>query len=201
MVFASGYRDSFWADSYLGDKPAATNIICELIPYIDSHYRTFPTRDFRVIQGWSMGGFGAMMYMTKFYSLFSIGVIYDGVLLSYDAMMERNSNILQTNFNMNRDYFNRFCPWENLRKNADRMKEIGVSIKIVAGIKKEKEKIENIERYCDLLLDLGFQPEFSEVPCEHRPSCVYGYEAHKGLHFIEEHLGKGLRQIESVPSQ
>jgi hypothetical protein len=192
MVFPSGYRDSFWGDSYRGDKPAETNLICELIPYIDSHYRTRPTRDFRVIQGWSMGGAGAMMYLAKFCNMFGIGISYDGALHSYDTLLESNSNlseilrnILKNNFNMDREYFNRFCPWENLRKNADKMKELGVYIKIVTRINNEKTK-----RYRDLLLELGFKPEYSEVQCEHVAACVYGYEAKKGFRFIEERLGK-----------
>ena len=93
---------------------------------------------------------------------------------------------------MDKDYYNRYCPWENLRKNTDRMKELGVSIKIVWRLNNEKN-----ERYRDLLIDLGFQPEYSEVPCEqHIASCVYGYEARKGFRFIEEHLGKGFSSID-----
>lgn len=43
----------------------------ELIPYIDSIYKTRPSRDFRAIAGLSMGGYGAIVYSIKHADLFS----------------------------------------------------------------------------------------------------------------------------------
>lgn len=43
----------------------------ELIPYIDSTYKTRPTRDFRAIAGLSMGGYGSILYSLKHGDVFS----------------------------------------------------------------------------------------------------------------------------------
>ena len=43
----------------------------ELIPYIDSTYKTRPSRDFRAIAGLSMGGYGALLYSLKHSDTFS----------------------------------------------------------------------------------------------------------------------------------
>lgn len=43
----------------------------ELIPYIDSAYKTHPSRDSRAIAGLSMGGYGAIVYSIKHADLFS----------------------------------------------------------------------------------------------------------------------------------
>ena len=59
IVFPNGYVNTMWANSANSNKPAETNIISELIPHIDSIYRTFPNLENRIMQGFSMGGFGA----------------------------------------------------------------------------------------------------------------------------------------------
>src|SRR5688572_21212033 len=64
VVFPNGYTNAWWADGVDGDKPAESDLITRLVPYVDATYRTIARRGARVIQGFSMGGFGA----TKFYS-------------------------------------------------------------------------------------------------------------------------------------
>ncbi len=66
IVFPNGYVDSFWADSWDGAKPAETNVALELVPHVDSHYRTIAHRGGRVIEGFSMGAFGAAKFAAKF---------------------------------------------------------------------------------------------------------------------------------------
>ncbi|MFZ1721399.1 MAG: alpha/beta hydrolase-fold protein [Microgenomates group bacterium] len=46
-------------------------LIQELIPHIDQTYRTIPEKEFRAIQGFSMGGMGATYLGTKYPELFS----------------------------------------------------------------------------------------------------------------------------------
>ena len=46
-------------------------IIKDLIPYVESHYRTIPLRRARAIAGLSMGGYGAMFLGLKHYQMFT----------------------------------------------------------------------------------------------------------------------------------
>jgi S-formylglutathione hydrolase FrmB len=43
----------------------------ELIPYVDSTFKTKPSRDFRAIAGLSMGGYGSILYSLKHGDVFS----------------------------------------------------------------------------------------------------------------------------------
>jgi len=54
--------------------------IHQLIPYIDSHYRTVATRSGRAIAGLSMGGFGTLSYAARHPDLFSAAASFSGAL-------------------------------------------------------------------------------------------------------------------------
>ena len=54
--------------------------IDELIPWIDDHYRTIPTRGGRAIAGLSMGGFGAMSYAARHPDLFAWAGSFSGAV-------------------------------------------------------------------------------------------------------------------------
>jgi len=61
LVFPDG-GDSYWIDSdpVTGFGAIERAFVEELIPYVDSTYRTIPTRRTRAIGGLSMGGYGAL---------------------------------------------------------------------------------------------------------------------------------------------
>ncbi|HOL70696.1 MAG TPA: alpha/beta hydrolase family protein [Bryobacteraceae bacterium] len=60
-------------------------IIKDLVPYIDSHYRTIPLRRARAVAGLSMGGYGATFLGLKHYRLFSaIGAFSAAVGIAHD---------------------------------------------------------------------------------------------------------------------
>src|SRR5687767_681823 len=40
IVFPDGATDSFWADSLDGTRRIETNVVSEILPYVDAHYRT-----------------------------------------------------------------------------------------------------------------------------------------------------------------
>lgn len=65
MVFVCGRSNTFYADSKDGGVKCETTLIKELIPHIDSNFRTIPDRAHRAANGISMGGFGALMPATK----------------------------------------------------------------------------------------------------------------------------------------
>ena len=52
--------DSMWSDGYDGQHRVSTGFIEDLIPHVDETYRTIPEREGRALQGFSMGGFGAV---------------------------------------------------------------------------------------------------------------------------------------------
>ncbi len=81
LVFPDGGYDSWYLDSPVNSAVRyETYILRELIPFIDSNYRTLPTRQGRAICGLSMGGHGALYLSFRNPSLFcAAGSICGGV--------------------------------------------------------------------------------------------------------------------------
>lgn len=53
-------------------------LVDELIPYVDTHYRTLPTRQHRAITGKSSGGYGAMVQAMRHPELYSAFASHSG---------------------------------------------------------------------------------------------------------------------------
>jgi S-formylglutathione hydrolase FrmB len=74
-----GYTD--WYNGGAGGPPEwEIYHIDELIPWIDQHLRTLPTRAERAIAGLSMGGFGAMSYAARHPDLFAAAASFSGAV-------------------------------------------------------------------------------------------------------------------------
>lgn len=59
VVFPNGLELSMWCDSKDGRVPMETVVVKELVPHIDKSFRTLATRNGRILEGFSMGGYGA----------------------------------------------------------------------------------------------------------------------------------------------
>ncbi len=102
---------SLWSDSKDGEVQAESSLVYVLIPHIESNYRTLNNREDRIIQGFSMGGFGAVKNALKYPDLFSVVVNYDGVLHDWEALSERRPSIVENIFANDKAYFDLFSPW------------------------------------------------------------------------------------------
>ena len=61
-VMVNGKGASFYRDTPNGEAPVESVVIKDLIPHIDATYRTIADRTGRIIQGYSMGGYGAFKF-------------------------------------------------------------------------------------------------------------------------------------------
>jgi predicted peptidase len=59
LVFPNGLPRGMWCDWKDGSVKLETMLIEELIPHLDNAFRTQATREGRIIEGFSMGGYGA----------------------------------------------------------------------------------------------------------------------------------------------
>lgn len=66
VVFPNGLPEGMWCDSKDGRTPMESILMDELIPLVDSTLRTYATREGRIIEGFSMGGYGAARLGLKF---------------------------------------------------------------------------------------------------------------------------------------
>jgi S-formylglutathione hydrolase FrmB len=86
-----GKVGTFYTDSFDGTIKVETSIINELIPYVDSNFRTIESREGRAIEGFSMGGYGALRLAAKYPEMFSSVVTLGGALLSASSLATRNA--------------------------------------------------------------------------------------------------------------
>lgn len=178
IVFPDGYRDSFWADSWDGSKPAETNIIQELIPYVDANFRTLNSAKFRAVQGFSMGGFGAAKFITKFPEMFTAGIIYDGALLSWAALRLSQPLIAAVIFRSNEVYFNQFSPWYQAEKNQAKL-QTRTRLRMVVGA------LVTLNRdFLRHLTNLSIPVDYIEVPCLHDLNCLLNAEGLASASFL-----------------
>ena len=71
VVFPNGMPYSMWCNSKDGTVPMESVIIQDLIPHVDATFRTIASREGRIIEGFSMGGYGAGRLGFKYPQLFA----------------------------------------------------------------------------------------------------------------------------------
>ena len=69
--FPTACRWSMWCDSKDGSVPMETIVIKELLPHVDATFRTIATREGRIIEGFSMGGYGEARLGFRHHALFA----------------------------------------------------------------------------------------------------------------------------------
>lgn len=71
VVFPNGLPRGMWVDSKDGARKVEGMFIDDLIPLVDREYRTQGTRSGRLVEGFSMGGYGAGRLGFKHHTLFA----------------------------------------------------------------------------------------------------------------------------------
>jgi enterochelin esterase-like enzyme len=126
VVFPNGLPGSLWCDSKDGAMPIETIVIKELIPHIDATYRTIAAREGRIIEGFSMGGYGAARLGFKYPQLFGavsmlaggpLGLDFDGPRAS--ANPAERERILKVAFGGDLDYYRAQHPITIAERQAD----------------------------------------------------------------------------------
>ena len=116
LVFIDG-GEGYWMNHYDGDPQLETAIVNDLIPFMDSNYRTDRAR--RVTMGYSLGGNGAIFFFTKHPELFAAGVSLDGGIVTYEDYLVRTGG--RPEIISDEDYFNEFGSpygWVNRNREA-----------------------------------------------------------------------------------
>ena len=98
VVFANGMIDSYYVRCCVSQRPVETVIIKELIPHIDATYRTIATREGRMIEGFSMGGYGAGHFGFKYPELFGSISMIDAAVVDLNVMKTRHAEVFQRIF-------------------------------------------------------------------------------------------------------
>jgi enterochelin esterase-like enzyme len=83
VVFVNGLQMGMYVDWDDGSAPLESMIIHDLLPHIDQTYRTRATREGRLLDGFSMGGYGSSRLGFKFPELFrAVSIVGAGPMQS-----------------------------------------------------------------------------------------------------------------------
>jgi enterochelin esterase-like enzyme len=169
VVFPQSFVETYWADSRDDTRPGETQMIRELLPYVAANFRTLEHRARRGVSGFSMGGFGAFAYATKYPELFSVGIGYDSALDTWDTLVGRRAYIATATFGDDESYFDQLSPWANAERNAAALAESSA----LRGVTGTQYRDFNIA-FRDHLAALGIPYDFVETDCPHEYGCPIG---------------------------
>lgn len=118
VVFPNGLPEGMWTDSADGLAPVESFLVQDLVPHIDATRSTIPSRDARILEGFSMGGYGAARIGFRHVDLFaSISMLaagpldpdFDGPRAAANPALRQR--ILSTVFGDDIAIFQRQSPW------------------------------------------------------------------------------------------
>jgi endo-1,4-beta-xylanase len=186
VVLVNGMVNSFYCDSADGRRPVESVIVKDLIPHVDRTYRTVANREGRIIEGYSMGGYGAGHLGFKYPELFGTVVINAG------ALLEPNLPNAPTNGPMfavfGKDTHRRAAehPRELARRNADQLRG-KTRIRIACG-SLDNLLPRNLELH-ETLLQLGLEHQYQVVPeVAHNSGLFYQRLGPKAFEFHRQSL-------------
>lgn len=168
IAFPNGGATSMWCDSQDGAVPIETILVKELVPHIDANFRTLANRDGRILEGFSMGGYGAARLGFKHHDLFSAVSILAGGPLDLEfagpralANPSQRTLILESVFGGNLDHFRAQSPNTLAQQFADRVRG-RTDIRVVVGARDATGPLSRT--YSALLDKLKIKHTFAIVP-------------------------------------
>ncbi len=195
VVFVNGLPRRLWADSKDGASPVETVFIREVIPDVDRHYRTIAAREGRIIEGFSMGGYGAARLGLKHPQLFAGISILAGGPLDMEFQGPRavrnprlREQILREVCGGDLSYFQSISPWVAAESAVTSLRTHPAVIRQAIGERDDTIKL--TRRFRDHLDRLRIDHEYIELPgIEHDPlALIKGLGAASGL-FYRKALG------------
>jgi len=179
VVIVNGMVNSFYCDWANGKRPIESVIVKDLIPHVDKTYRTVPRRDGRIIQGYSMGGYGAAHLAFKYPEVFGSVVVDAGALIGETAM--KGSNLAETFKDAfgDKDRFLAEHPFQLVEKNADKIRN---KTNIRVGVGKDDKLLSKNRDLHELLQRLKIEHEYEVVPDV----------AHSGVEYYKKLDVKGI---------
>lgn len=161
VVFVNGMVKAFYCDSADGKVPMESVIIKDLIPHVDQTWRTIARREARVIEGYSMGGYGAAHLGFKYPDLFGTVVINAGALIDPQPGNIPNGGPMYGVFGEDNARRVAEHPRELARKNADQLRG---KTRIRIGCGSQDGLLPRNQDLHEVLTKLGIEHEFQIVP-------------------------------------
>ena len=158
VVFVNGLRLGMYVDWKDGRAPLETMIVRELVPHIDATRRTRATREGRLLDGFSMGGYGAARFGFKYPEMFravsimGAGPMQDTLTHTPRASRKQVDELLQEVYGGDQTIFRAVSP---RRLAADNAAVIARDSMVRMVIGSRDETFDNNVAFHDHLVGLG----------------------------------------------
>ena len=135
LVFPAAFRSGYM-DHHDGKTMVETMIIRELIPHIDTVFRTIAKREGRAVHGFSMGASGCLKFAAKYPDMFCAAMAYGGGALD----LEKTKNqwvldILKRNLNADPKRIRQNNTYHFIKKNGDAIRKADIRFLMICGKK------------------------------------------------------------------
>lgn len=143
LVFPNGLPSGMWCDWKDGSVRLETQFIHEIIPHVDRTFRTQAAREGRIIEGFSMGGYGAARLGLKFPALFAgVSLLGAGPLQPDFTEAPRagprgRDQIFSTVYGSDMAFYLEQSPWQIAEANAALLLKDGPVIRQIIGDRDE----------------------------------------------------------------
>lgn len=179
IVFPNGLAEGMWCDSKDGRTPVETIVVKELVPYVDANFRTIASREGRLVEGFSMGGYGAARLGLKYSDIFGAASI-----LGAGPMQRRftpakgppekagaRARILRKVYGGDQEYFKAQSPWELAEQYAD---EVRGRLRLRVAVGDRDAMLRANEAFSQHLSELKIPHTFRVVRgAGHNPSALF----------------------------
>lgn len=182
FVMAHAGKHSGYCDAVDGSVMAETCIVEELLPHIDSNYRT---NGERALQGWSMGGQGALLLAFKYPSLWSSVVAMAAGLCTGEELLEELPQVFDV-MHASVQQYDETSAWAWVEKNADLLRN-GPALQIICG---EKDtQLYRSKRMHEQLDTLGIEHGFQQIEgVGHESAKIFPFSGMVGMLFHADHF-------------
>ena len=167
MVFVNGLQMGMYIDWANGRAPLETVIIHELRPHIDANWRTIATREGRLLDGFSMGGYGAGRFGFRYPELFQnvsmmgAGPMQETLDRTPRASSVQAKSLLRDVYGGKQARFLAVSPRSYAEQNATTLAR-GSRLRLVIGDR--DETFESNRNFHDHLMRLGIPHQWIVLP-------------------------------------
>jgi len=177
VVFVNGLEMGMYVDWADGSAPVESMMIRDLLPHVDATYRTTAKREGRLLDGFSMGGYGAARLGFKYPELFqAVSIVGAGPMQAELKSTPRAGriqaeNLLKRAYGGDQAVFQELSPRKFAELNAKKITQ-GSLVRMVIGEK--DETFGNNEDFHRHLETLGIPHGWTIVPgVGHEPERVF----------------------------
>jgi enterochelin esterase-like enzyme len=159
VVLPQALPIGWYIDSKDGARPVEQVMVRDLVQHVDTAYRTIAAAAARYVEGFSMGGYGALHLGLKYPALFArVSAIGPSILR--DMAGEPDERVANTFFG-DQDYYDAVGPWTLLLGNAPELRKHS-RVRLLAGTE-DHRLAPTLRDFAGRMSALGVPHEFHEV--------------------------------------